>query len=590
MESLQIIEPQTEEQLKEVVTKLNRDQIIWLGGYLAATLKYAKIEDSLATLPTINTISEQKTLTILYGSQTGNSLKVAELAHNEAKNNGLKSKVISMDDYKPRAIQDETQLLIVVSTHGEGEPPTTALTLHEALQGKRVSDLPHLSYAVIALGDSSYLNFCQTGTDFHQFLKQKQANPIQDVVLLDTDFENHLPALITKTVSLFTSSSGNNAPQPTAQNGAPVSAAAKTEGEVEIIEKIQLNGQGSNKETWHIELDAPNIEYQPGDSLEVFASNPPKLVEAVIETLNLNPAEKVNVLDNETTLENALLHHYEITLVTPKVLKSYATFLSNTDLDHLLDDAVKLESFLYGTDFLDLITNYKTQLTSAQLFEILRPLPPRAYSIASSPQESEGEIHLTVGTVRYKKDERQREGVCSTFLADRVDTGSTLKVRIKPNLQFRLPEDGAKDIIMIGAGTGIAPFRAFLQHRDVTNATGKNWIFFGDQHFSTDFLYQSELLKYRKEGVLTKIDVAFSRDQEEKIYVQNKLTKSGAEVWEWLQNGAYIYICGDRKKMAKDVKSALLAIFVQHGKLTEEESEALLLNMKKEKRFQEDVY
>lgn len=593
MENLQIIEPKTEKQLKEVVTKLNRDQILWLGGYLAATLNYAKVE-SVPQLVNLNgSESVSSSLTILYGSQTGNSLKVAELAHKEALSKGLNSKLLSMDEYKPRAINSENQLLVVVSTQGEGEPPTAALEFHEALQGKRINKLSELSYSVIALGDSSYTNFCQTGIDFHSFLKEKQAKPLQEPLLLDTDFENHIPTVLPKIISKFLSVETAASPQSTIQHNQVVGTeAVEGEGQVEIVEKIQLNGKGSNKETWHIELaaEASNIEYLPGDSIEVYASNHPDLVRSILKQINLNAIEKVDFNGQETTLEEALLYHFEITLITPKVLKNYATLLSNDELNLLLDDAKKMESFLYGTDLLDLVTNYKAELTASKLLEILRPLPPRAYSIASCPEETDGEIHITVGAVRYNKNGRERGGVCSTFLSDRTEVGENLKVRVKPNLQFRLPKDPSKGIIMIGAGTGIAPYRSFLQHRSITEATGKNWLFFGDQHFTTDFLYQSELLKYRKDGLLTKLDVAFSRDQKEKIYVQNQLLNNGKEVWEWLQEGAHIYICGDRKRMAKDVKAALLKIFMDHGKLTSKESEDLLLQFKKEKRFQEDVY
>lgn len=593
MENLQIIEPKTEKQLKEVVTKLNRDQILWLGGYLAATLNYTNVENAPQSVSISETESASNSLTILYGSQTGNSLKVAKLAHKEALSKGLNSKIFSMDEYKPRSINNESHLLVVVSTHGEGEPPTAALEFHEALQGKRINKLSELSYAVIALGDSSYINFCQTGIDFHSFLKAKQAKPLQEPLLLDTDFENHIATTIPKTVSHFLSLKTEASPESTIQHNQVVSTEGLVgEGQVEIVEKIQLNGKGSNKETWHIELaaQASNIEYQPGDSIEVYASNHPDLVSNILNQINLSATEKVDFNGKEITLEEALLYHFEITLITPKVLKNYATLLSNDELNLLLDDAKKMESFLYGTDLLDLVTNYKAQLTASKLLEILRPLSPRAYSIASCPEETEGEIHITVGAVRYNKNGRKRGGICSTFLSDRANIGENLKVRIKPNLQFRLPQDPSKAIIMIGAGTGIAPYRSFLQHRSITQSSGKNWLFFGDQHFTTDFLYQSELLKYRKDGLLTKLDVAFSRDQEEKIYVQNQLLNNGKEIWDWLQEGSHIYICGDRKKMAKDVKSALLKIFVDHGKLSEKESEDLLLQFKKEKRFQEDVY
>ena len=582
-------------QLQETVLRLDREQLLWLEGYVAGVLDRTGVNGyQVLEAPVKKTNGQAKTkkLRILFGSHSGNSVKVAKWASEEATRIGIISEVSDMTDYNPRQLKDEEQLLVIISTHGEGEPPLAAEDLYQFLSGKKAPKLNSLPYAVIALGDSAYKKFCQTGIDFYDFLKKQGGDPIQEVIKLDTDFQDQLSPILTELISKFKSADGEIEGLNEVKSISHVPVITDEVVEVPVYERIQLNGKGSEKETWHIEVSTEDtgLQYEPGDALEVYASNSPELVNNILSELHLSGEELVEVKGQKLTIVDALKFHFELTLVTPQVMKKYATFLDNDSINHLLDDIDKLDSYLEGTDVLDLLKEYPVKLTAEQLVSVLRKLPPRLYSIASSQEAVGEEVHITVGAVRYEKNKRKREGVCSIFLADRLKDDENLKVKVRPNQMFRLPQNGDVPVIMIGAGTGIAPYRAFLQHRDALKAKGKNWLIFGDQRFATDFLYQAEWLNYRKKGVLTRMDVAFSRDQKEKIYVQNRLKENSKELYDWLQDGAHIYICGDMKKMAKDVKKTLIEILIKEGKQSSKEAESYMKQLKKEGRFQEDVY
>jgi sulfite reductase (NADPH) flavoprotein alpha-component len=362
--------------------------------------------------------------------------------------------------------------------------------------------------------------------------------------------------------------------------------------EAPVLDKLQLNGRGSEKETWHVEIstDKKGLVYQPGRFTGGICQQQPGTGKSIIEKLKLDPEEMVQLDNRQLKLQEALANHFELTVVTSLVVKKYATFLSDSSINKLLDDANQLESFLEGTDVLDLLSKYPASLTAKQLLSVLRQLPPRAYSIASSPEEVGNEVHITVCAVRFEKEERQRGGVCSTFIADRMGEDDNVKVKIRTNNQFRLPANGDVPIIMVGAGTGVAPFRSFTQHRAALGAKGKNWLIYGDRNFTTDFLYQAEWLKHKKNGLLSRLDVAFSRDQEEKRYVQHRMKRNGKELYRWITEGAHFYVCGDMKKMARDVKNTFLDIIQIEGNLSREESENFLKKLRKEGRYQEDVY
>lgn len=603
MSDNQLFSPELRSQLQGVLSNLNREQLLWLGGYISAAIDFAPVATAVgapqAQPRAVSQVAEtiqvagSKSLTVLYGSHSGNSQKVAIAALQEAERLGIPSKLLSMEDYNVRFLKDEEQLLVVVSTHGEGEPPVVAQELYGLLSGKKAPSLQDKPFAVIALGDSSYKKFCQTGIDFHEFLKRQGATALADVTTLDVDFANELPKILPSLVKQFAGNATATVGSPrTAEVAAPGAQVADVLVEVPVTERVQLNGRGSEKETWHIELstDKTVLVYQPGDALEVYASNNPLLVKSIAEKLNLSLDELVELDGQQLSLREALTHYYELTVVTAPVLKKYAALLPNGELKEVLCNSDAHEGFLRGTDVLDLVTKYPVPLTAEQLIRTLRKLPPRLYSISSSPAEVGKEVHITVGAVRYEKDDRLREGVASTYLADRLGDDDNLKVKIRPNNQFRLPVNGDVPIIMVGAGTGIAPFRAFVQHRSAEGHKGKNWLVFGDQHFTTDFLYQSEWLRYRKAGLLTRLDVAFSRDQEEKIYVQHRLKENGKELYEWILAGAHFYVCGDMKRMARDVKSAFLDILQIEGKMSREDAEIYLARLKKDARYQEDVY
>jgi sulfite reductase (NADPH) flavoprotein alpha-component len=439
------------------------------------------------------------------------------------------------------------------------------------------------------LGDSSYQFFCQTGLDFHNRLKAHGANALSEPLLLDVDFKDQLDNLPDTVLALF----GNLKSSSSKTVTSAVGARNITDGlvEAELIHKVLLNGRGSNKETYHIELDieGTGLSYQPGDALEVYAVNNDELVQQLLTRLNYSGDEPVEHKGKTYTISELLKFHKEITVVTIPVLKKLSAFVQELDLNRLLDKRDELDSFLYGSDLLDVLSDFSLSVQPQELADTLRTLPPRAYSIASAQSEVGDEVHLTVGAVRYEKNERRHEGVCSTFLIDQLDEGEKVAVQIKSNEGFRLPAN-EKDIILIGAGTGIAPYRAFLQERDTAEATGKNWLFFGDQHFETDFLYQAEWLKYRQKGLLSKVDVAFSRDQQEKVYVQHRVKAQADEVYAWMQNGATIYVCGDRKTLARDVQQAFIEILQEQENISIEQAAERLLQLKKEGRYQEDVY
>jgi len=605
MSDNQLFKPEIRDQLQQVLSGLNREQLLWLGGYISAAIDFApspavtiaeQPPRPVALTPVTDlkpVVGQKRSLVILYGSHSGNSQKVATLAGNEAEKQGVKVRVVNMEDYNARFLKDEEQILVVVSTHGEGEPPLAAQELYTLLAENRVPAINGQPFGVIALGDSSYKKYCQTGIDFHQFLTKIGGVAIGDTYMLDTDFNNELPALLPSIIKSFAGAT-SNVEVNSSVKAEPVVSHNVTDlpFEVPVIQKIQLNGRGSDKETWHVEISTDNkgLIYQPGDALEVFASNDARLVQAILERTGLKGDEVVSVDGKNMSLTQALESHYELTVVTSRVLKKYAALLPQSSLSKLLEDAEKTEQFLDGLDVLDLIEKHPAKVDAGQFLSILRQLPPRAYSISSSPVEVGREIHLTVAAVRFDKDNRSRGGVCSTYLADRIKETDSLKVRLRPNDNFRLPANGDLPVIMVGAGTGIAPFRAFMQHRSALGSKGKNWLVFGDRHFTTDFLYQAEWLKYKKNGILTRLDVAFSRDQEEKRYVQHCLKQHGKELYRWLAGGAHFYVCGDMEQMAAGVKNAVLDVLQIEGKMGRDESVAYLAKLKKEGRYQEDVY
>jgi len=597
--------PFNEEQTKllnQLLPTLTGAQASWLSGYLTALQGTGGI--ALAAQPQTGAPSAAipaKEATILFGSQTGNCSGLAKKLSKKLSEQGVNVTLSSMSDFKPANLKKVRNLLIVVSTHGEGEPPDNAISFHEFLLGKRAPKLEGVSFSVLALGDTSYEFFCQTGKDFDQRLEELGGTRIVPRVDCDVDFDEAAAGWIDDVVRKLSEGSA----QASAAASLAGTALTETESEysrtnpfhAEILENINLNGRGSDRETRHLEisLEGSGLQYEPGDSLGIYPENHPQLVDDLIEAMGWNPEESitVNKQGDLLALRKALLQHYEITVLTKPLIKQFAELTSNPGLQELVEPGheQELKQYIEERDLLDLVQDYQLKgITAASFASVLRKLPARLYSISSSPKATPDEVHITVRAVQYEAHGRDRYGVCSTQLAERLQPGDTLPVYIQHNPNFKLPADPGAPVIMIGPGTGVAPFRAFLSEREETGAEGKTWLFYGDQHFATDFLYQIEWQRWLKDGVLTRMDVAFSRDTDQKVYVQHRMLEKSRELYEWLQEGAYVYVCGDEKKMAHDVHATLAAILEKEGGLSQEEAADYLHRMQQEKRYQRDVY
>ncbi|TWL23504.1 Sulfite reductase [NADPH] flavoprotein alpha-component [Bacillus licheniformis] len=594
------------ELLNRLLPTLTASQKAWLSGYLAA-VQTADAAAALETLPAEAPAASpaqpvSKEVTILFGSQTGNAQGLAENAAKTLTERGFQVTVSSMSDFKPNQLKKLKNLLIVVSTHGEGDPPDNALSFHEFLHGRRAPKLDDLRYSVLALGDTSYEFFCQTGKEFDQRLGELGGTRLHPRVDCDLDYDEPAAAWLDGVISSLNEGQEQGASAAPSQTAAPQAAGGETvysrknPFRAEVLENLNLNGRGSNKETRHLELslEGSGLTYEPGDALGIFPENDPELVDMLLKELKWDPNAAVAVDQGENlSLKEALTSYYEITVLTKKFIQQAAEIIENEKLRELAapENADQLKAYIAGRDLIDFVRDFGPLAAAPQEFvSILRKIPPRLYSIASSFAANPDEVHLTIGAVRYNAHGRDRKGVCSVLCAERLQPGDTLPVFIQPNKNFKLPENPETPIIMVGPGTGVAPFRSFMQEREETGASGKSWMFFGDQHFVTDFLYQTEWQKWLSEGVLTKMDVAFSRDTEEKVYVQHRMLEHSKELFEWLEEGAAFYVCGDKNNMAKDVQNALLEIIEKEGGKSREEAEAYLAEMKKQKRYQRDVY
>lgn len=595
--------PFTEEQaelLNRLLPTLTESQKVWLSGYLAASSS-SIVLGAPAGQP-VQSKSISKEVTILYGSQTGNSKGLAKKASQTLEGNGYKVTVSSMSDFKGNNLKKVQNLLIIVSTHGEGEPPDNAKAFHEFVFGKRAPKLDGLQFSVLALGDSSYEFFCQTGKEFDKRLEELGGTRLYPRFDCDVDFDEPAGEWIQGVLGSLNEAQGGSS----SAAGIPVHAGEVKAAEsvysrtnpfqAEVLENLNLNGRGSNKETRHLELslEGSGLSFEPGDALGVYPVNDPDLVDLLIQEVPWGEEDPVTVKQGDIRpLKTALTSYYEITVLTKPLLEKIAQLSTNLELKELVSEGneEKLREYIDGRDLLDLVQNFGTWGETAQEFvSVLRKIPPRLYSIASSLTANPDEVHLTIGAVRYQTNGRERKGVCSILTAERLEAGDTLPIFIQHNENFKLPNNPDAPIIMIGPGTGVAPFRSFMQEREETGAEGKSWMFFGDQHFVTDFLYQTEWQKWLKDGVLTKMDVAFSRDQAEKVYVQHRLQEHSKELFAWLEEGAYIYICGDEKHMAHDVHITLLEIIEKEGNMSREQAADYLTAMQQQKRYQRDVY
>ncbi|MDB5084123.1 MAG: subunit alpha of sulfite reductase [Bacilli bacterium] len=602
------------ELLNRLLPTLTETQQIWLSGYLSALHSTASSVTSGANLqaapvaaealsPTSYPAASQE-VTVLFGSQTGNGQALAEELSRRLEERGFQVTLSSMSDFKPNGLKKIRNLLVLVSTHGDGDPPDNALPFYEFLHSKRAPQLEDLRFSVLALGDSSYEFFCQTGKDFDQRLEELGGKRLCPRTDCDLDFDEpaaewfqsvlgtltetlEVPAVVTEVTMAV--ENGQLSQQLAYSRTSPF--------EAEVLENLNLNGRGSNRETRHLELslEGSNLQFEPGDSLGIYPQNDPVLVDTLINEMGWNPEEPVpvNKKGDERPLRDALLSNYEITVLTKPLLELAAPLCSSSDLRQLLESGreQELKTYIKERDLLDLVRDFSPWgVTAGEFVSILRKMPARLYSIASSLKANPDEVHLTIRTVRYDAHGRDRFGVCSVQCSERVQPGDTLPVYVHHNPNFRLPANPDTPLIMIGPGTGVAPYRAFLQEREETGAGGKTWLFFGDQHFLTDFLYQLDWQKWLKEGVLTRMDVAFSRDTDEKVYVQHRMLEKSRDLYQWLQEGAHVYVCGDEKHMAGDVHATLAAILEQEGGMSPEQAGAYLAGMQQQKRYQRDVY
>ncbi|MGE7878205.1 assimilatory sulfite reductase (NADPH) flavoprotein subunit [Peribacillus muralis] len=589
------------ELLNNLLPGLTVHQKIWLSGYLTASLSVSHPEPSAEPVrddqPSVQTVSKE--ITILYGSQTGNAQGLAENAARTLKDKDFQVTVSSMNDYKVNNLKKVENLLIVVSTHGEGDPPDNTISFHEFLHGRRASKLDDLRFSVLALGDSSYEFFCETGKQFDARLEELGGTRLFPRMDCDLDFDEPAAEWLEGVISSISEEQGNTiAPviEPVAQT-ADITYSRTNPFKAEVLENINLNGRGSDKETRHVELslEGSGLTFQPGDSLGVYPKNDSALVDMLLHELNWDPEEmvKVNKQGDLHSFRESLISCFEITVLTKSLLEQAALISGNDDLNALVatGNEAKLKEYREGRDLLDVIRDFGSWGVSAQEFvSILRKMPARLYSIANSLTAYPDEVHLTIGAVRYESHGRERNGVCSILCAERLQPGDSLPVYIQHNQNFKQPVDANTPIIMIGPGTGVAPFRSFIQEREETEASGKTWLFFGDQHFVTDFLYQTEWQKWLETGALTKMDVAFSRDTDEKVYVQNRMLEHSEELFRWLEEGAAIYICGDEKNMAHDVHHTLIEIIEKEGRMRQADAQAYLDDMQQNKRYQRDVY
>ncbi|WP_163538490.1 assimilatory sulfite reductase (NADPH) flavoprotein subunit [Gracilibacillus sp. YIM 98692] len=589
-------EKQTE-MLNQLLPTLTDAQKNWLSGYLAASQAN---NEGTVTQPkkTEKEPVKLRTVTILYGSETGNSQSVAEQLAEKAKGLNRETNVSSMDDFKPKKLKEVEDLFIVSATHGEGDPPDNAIQFHEFLHSRKAPKLNDVNFSVLALGDESYEFFCQTGKDFDKRLEELGANRIHPRVDCDVDFDEPAEEWINQVIDILeeqgsvsnSAETGDVTPSPAEQ---PIFSRTNPFS-AEVLENIQLSGRGSAKETRHIEisLEGSNLSYEPGDCLAIYPKNEPTIVTNIIKKLSWDPEQSIpiNKQGEIRSITEALTSIFEITVLTKSLLEKASEHFENEELNKLIQDTDKVKEYIDGRDFLDLITDYQPKdLDPTKLVQILRKIPARQYSISSSYQANPDEVHLTIATVRYHTHGRDRTGVCSGEIAERIKPGDQLNVYVHKNPNFKFPTDETP-VIMIGPGTGVAPFRGYLEEREELELEGKTWLFFGDQHFRTDFLYQVDFQKWLKEGVLTKMDVAFSRDSEEKVYVQHRMLEKAKELYSWIEQGAHIYVCGDEKRMAKDVHQTLLTIIETEGNMTSTEAEDFINRLKTEKRYQRDVY
>jgi sulfite reductase (NADPH) flavoprotein alpha-component len=575
------------------------EQRAWINGFLAGLFAEAHNEPTNATQ---DARANAVKLLILFGSQTGTAEGLAKRAAVEASKHGFTARVVDMNSFASIDWAQERHMLLVTSTWGDGDPPDNAAAFWSFLNSEAAPRLEHINYSVLALGDRNYSDFCGAGKKFDVRLEQLGAKRFQPLAECDTDYDAPANAWMSAIWSEFKKLSGETSslvkelPPISKAEPEPKAYSKANPFPARLLTNRRLNGEGSIKETRHFEISLKDsgLSYEVGDALGVMPANCPALADEVLLALKCDGEEAVKLANGtEVSFRKALIERFQITKVSTSFLKLLAERSRNEELKRLLAPEAKaeLDKFLYGRELIHLLLSHpNASFTPDEIAEVLPKLQPRLYSISSSPKMHPGEVHLTVAIVRYDSHGRPCKGVCSSFLADRVDEKTLVPVFVQASHGFRLPQNSDAPVIMIGPGTGVAPFRAFLEERRAIGAPGKNWLFFGDQRRATDFLYADELESMLKDGHLTHLDTAFSRDQEEKIYVQQRMLEKSAQFWEWLEAGAHIYVCGDAKRMAKDVDAALHQLIQSAGAKSPTQASEYVQKLKVEKRYQRDVY
>lgn len=561
------------------------EQRAWLNDFLSKALAQAGSSPAVA--------APRVPVTVLFGSQTGTAEGLAKKLFKTLKKGNFEPQLHDIGQYEISSLPAEKNLLIITSTYGDGEPPDSVAGFHSQLMGATAPKLEGVSYSVLALGDSSYPDFCKCGVEFDSRLAELGATRLYDRVDVDVDpdepYARWSSAVLAKLGPALAAAAITVDEDADEEQGFSKSRPFPSA----ILDNHNLNGPG-DKQTHHIalSLDGSGLEYEVGDALGVYPLNPACVVDEILANLPFKPSDVPGPDGEDMPLREALLSYYDIGTLNKTLVQKWQARSGSPFLRSLVaaDDKKAWDDFCWGRDLIDLVIDYPADFGDAEEFvSILKKLQPRLYSIASSPRAHPGEVHLCVGIVRYHTYGRQRGGVCSTFLADRSH-GLQPGVYVHTNPAFRLPTDGNVPVIMVGPGTGIAPFRAFLEDRKATAAEGGNWLFFGNPHQATDYLYQNEIESYHSDGILTRLDLAWSRDQKEKLYVQHLMLQQGAELWSWLQQGAAFYVCGDASRMAKDVDKALHQVAETHGGMTADDAVAYVNQLKKDKRYLRDVY
>ena len=579
------------------------EQRAYLNGFLAGLFSHAPI--GVPSAPTKPVSVGLQSLSILFGSQTGNCESLAKRLAKEGSKQGFATTIHDLGKYSVVQLAGEQNVLILVSTYGDGAPPDNAKAFWDALQAPGVPQMGAVRFSVCAMGDTNYPKFCAFGKEVDRRLEQLGAQRIHPRTDCDVEYEVPFSTWMAGALRAFAAKTDANAPPTPAPDAASLPAhpdpaiqeaySKKRPFPARLVTNRRLNGAGSEKDVRHFEiaLGTSGLTYEVGDALGVLPQNDPVLVAEILAVLGASGTESVTIKDGLTgTLRGVLTQNLEITKAPKALLGTLAQKSGDAELIRLLtlEASADLTQFLYGRELIDFLSSYPAVKFAPQEFvDFLRKLQPRLYSISSSPKAHPGEVHLTVASVRYESHGRKRNGVCSTFLADRVGTETQVPIFVHANKAFR-PPPGDRPLIMVGPGTGIAPFRAFLEERQATGAKGRNWLFFGDQKSSTDFLYQNELEVYFRDGLLTRLDVAWSRDQARKVYVQDKMRLHAGELYRWLEDGAGFYVCGDASRMAKDVDVALQELIQSAGAKTPEQAIDYVKQLKANQRYLRDVY